>query len=182
MYEFRKTMANEDVTFLEEKCLSYSRGVPYHPIIDLYKSNFDIRESDAGYQIKDKVKRGLKQLDVDEASTLPYLQDLLSVKDSGMDKIPLSPEGKKTRMIETLIRIPLKGSEIRPLIMVIEDLHWMDKSSEDFLKYVLESISVFNFSVIFSEPSNVFTIQWINRRLEPFLTCGLGFSQSISKY
>jgi len=44
LYEFRKAIANEEVTFLEGKCLSYSSGVAYHPIIDLLKSNFDIRE------------------------------------------------------------------------------------------------------------------------------------------
>jgi len=44
-------------------------------------------------------------------------------------------------MIEMMIRIPLRGSEIRPLIMAIEDLHWIDNSSEDALKYLLESIS-----------------------------------------
>jgi hypothetical protein len=45
------------VTILEGKCLSYSQRVTYHPIIDLFKSNFDVRESDEEYQIKDKVKR-----------------------------------------------------------------------------------------------------------------------------
>jgi len=149
-YEFRKAVETEDITFLEGKCLSYSQGVAYHPIIDLYKSNFDIRESDEDYQIKEKVKKGLKVLDVDEASTLPYLLELLSVKDSGIDQIPMSPEGRKDRMIETMIRIPLKGSEIRPLIMVIEDLHWMDKSSEDVLKYMLESISGAKILMIFT--------------------------------
>jgi len=141
LYEFTKAIMNEDVTILQGKCLSYSRGVAYHPIIDLYKSNFDIGESEPDYQIKDKVKRGLKQMGVEEAPTLPYLLELLSVKDSGIDQIPMSPEARKDRMIEMMIRIPLKGSEIRPLVMAIEDLHWIDKSSEDALKYVLESIS-----------------------------------------
>ncbi len=44
LYEFRKAVANEDVTFLEGKCLSYGRGIPYHPFIDILKSNFDIQE------------------------------------------------------------------------------------------------------------------------------------------
>ncbi|MBW1888596.1 MAG: AAA family ATPase, partial [Deltaproteobacteria bacterium] len=91
-YEVRKAVENEDVTFLEGKCLSYSRGVAYHSIIDLFKSNFDIRENESDDQIKEKVRESLKQLDVDEASTLPYLLELLSVKDSGFDQIPLSPE------------------------------------------------------------------------------------------
>ena len=42
LYEFRKAVANEDITFLEERCLSYSRGVAYHLIVDILKSNSDI--------------------------------------------------------------------------------------------------------------------------------------------
>ena len=140
LYEFRKAIGSEDVTFLEGKCLSYIRGVAYHPIIDILKSNFNVREGDEDYQVRDKVKQGLKQLRVDEASTLPYLLELLGVKDSGIDKIPMSPEGKKDRMMEAVKRISLKGSEIRPLIMAIEDLHWTDRSSEEAMKYLLESI------------------------------------------
>ena len=82
----------------------------------------------------------MKILRADEASTLPYLLELLSVKDSGIDKIPMSTEARKDRIIEALKRIVLKGSEIRPLILAYEDLHWVDKSSEDVLKYLLESI------------------------------------------
>jgi class 3 adenylate cyclase/tetratricopeptide (TPR) repeat protein len=140
LYEFRKAVANENATFLEGKCLSYSRGVSYHPVIDILKANFDIREGDGDPDIREKVQRNLKVLGVDEASTLPYLLELLSVKDSGIDKIMMSPEGRKYRIIEALKRIVLKGSEIRPLVMSFEDLHWMDKSSEEVLKYLLESI------------------------------------------
>jgi len=140
LYEFRKAVANEDATFLEGRCLSYSRGVAYHPIIDILKANFDILEGDGDLDIKEKVKKGLKILGADETSTLPYLLELLAVKDSGIDKIPMSPEMKKDRIIEALKRIVLKGSEIRPLILAYEDLHWIDKSSEDHLKHLLESI------------------------------------------
>ena len=128
LYEFRKAIGSEDVTFLEGKCLSYIRGVAYHPIIDILKSTFGIREGDEDYQVKDKVKQGLKQLGVDEASTLPYLLELLGVKDSGIDKIPMSPEARKERMMEAVKRISLKSSEISPLILAIEDLHWVDRT------------------------------------------------------
>jgi len=140
LYEFRKAVANEDVTFLEGRCLSYSRGAAYHPVIDILKANFDILEGDGDFEIREKVKKGLKILGADEVSTLPYLLELLAVKDSGIDKIPMSPEVRKHRIIETLKGIVLKGSEIRPLILVYEDLHWIDKSSEDQLKHLLESI------------------------------------------
>jgi tetratricopeptide (TPR) repeat protein len=79
-------------------------------------------------------------LGADEATTLPYLLELLAVKDNGIDRIPMSPEERKNRIFEAIKRIVLKGSEIRPLIMAYEDLHWIDKSSEDQLKNLLESI------------------------------------------
>ncbi len=140
LYEFRKAVSNENVTLLEGKCLSYGKATPYHPIVDILKANFEIGEEDDDAKIRDKVTRGLKVLEADEASTLPYLLELLSVKDSGIDKIPMSPEGRKMKIIEALIRIVIKGSEIRPLILAVEDLHWMDKSSEEAFKWLLEAI------------------------------------------
>ena len=141
LYEFRKAVANENVTFLEGKCLSYSRGVAYHPVTDILKATFEVNGSDSDVAKREKVAGGLQTLGVDEASTLPYVLELLSAKDSGIDQIPLSPEAKKVRIQETLKRIVLKGSEKRPLILAIEDLHWIDESSEESLKDLLDSIS-----------------------------------------
>jgi class 3 adenylate cyclase/tetratricopeptide (TPR) repeat protein len=140
LYEFRKAVTGEDVMFLEGRCLSYSRGVAYHPVVDIFKANFDIADGDRDSEARQKVLRGLHILGADEATTLPYLLELLSIKDSGIDKIPMSPEARKDRIMEAAKRTVLKGSEIRPLILAFEDLHWMDKSSEDLLKYVFENI------------------------------------------
>jgi len=150
LYEFRKAVANEDVTFLEGKCLSYSRSVAYHPVIDILKSTFDIQEGDGDSDIKAKIKKGLKVLAADEKSTLPYLLELLSVKDTGINDFSMSPEAKKDRIIGAVKRIVLKGSEIRPLIMAIEDLHWSDKSTEDSLRDLLESITGARVFLIFT--------------------------------
>ena len=140
LYEFRKAVANEDATFLEGKCLSYGSGRAYHPVIDILKATFNIRESDRDPEIRERAVKHLNMLGVDEASTLPYLLELLSVKDSGLDKISMSPEGRKDRIMEALKRIVLKGSEMRPLILAIEDLHWIDKSSEDTFKDLVDCI------------------------------------------
>ena len=87
---------------------------------------------------------------MDESSTLPYFLELLSVSDSGIEQIAMSPEGKKAQIIESLNRIALKGSELRPLIMVIEDLHWIDTSSEDVFKDLLSSIPGARILLIFT--------------------------------
>ncbi|MFX0202132.1 MAG: adenylate/guanylate cyclase domain-containing protein [Candidatus Hodarchaeota archaeon] len=150
LYEFRKAIANEDVTFLEGKCLSYSRSVAYYPITDILKANFDIREGDGDSEIRKKIRKRLEILKTDEASTLPYLLELFSVKESGIDKFPTSPEERKDRIMEAVKRITFKGPEIRPLILAYEDIHWIDKNSEDLLKNVLENIPGARILMIFT--------------------------------
>ena len=169
LYEFRKAVTTEDVMFLEGRCLSYSRGVAYHPVIDSLKAYFNIQEGDGESEVREKVAQGLKILGADEASTLPYLLELFSVKESGIEKIPLSREARKDRIIEAIKQTSLKGSEIRPLILAYEDLHWMDKSSEDALKYVLESIPGVRVLMIFTyRPEFVHT--WGGRSYHSQLT------------
>ena len=138
LYEFRKAVTNENAAFIEGKCLSYAKAIAYHPIIDMLKSNFHVVDGDADSTISNKVLKGLKILD--EAPTLPYVLELLSVKDSGIDKIPLSAEAKKDRIVGAIKKIVLKRAEIRPLILAIEDLHWIDKSSEEVVKHLFDTI------------------------------------------
>jgi tetratricopeptide (TPR) repeat protein len=150
LYEFRKAVSNEDITFLEGKCLSYGKGVPYHPIIDVLKGNFNIGEEDTEGEIRKKIKDSLKFMKVEEAKTLPYLLELLGVQDSGIDRMSMSPEGLKERIIDAVRRIILKGSQMRPLVIAVEDLHWVDKSTEGALKWLLESVPVARVLMIFT--------------------------------
>lgn len=140
LYEFRKSLGNTDVTFIEGRCLSYSSGVAYHPVIDILKAYFDILRDDNDQEITQKATQGLKALNMDEPSTLPYILELLSVKNIASEKIAISPKGKKDRIMSICREIASKGSEKMPLVLVFEDLHWIDESSEDVLKYILEGI------------------------------------------
>ncbi len=150
LYEFRKAVANEDILFLEGKCLCYGRGVAYHPIIDILKSNFRVDQGDSDEKVTEKVKRELTILGVDEASTLPYILELLCIKESGIDSLLISSEEKKARICGALQRIVLKGSERIPLILAFEDLHWMDKSSEEAANYLIKSIAGSRILMIFT--------------------------------
>ena len=140
LYEFRKAVSNEEITFLEGRCISYGRGLAYHPIIAILRSFFNIQEGEEDLRVKGKVKKGLEILGVEVDATLPFLLEFLSVQDSGLTPLQMSPEAKREKMIEALKRIILKGAEIRPLIIALEDLHWLDQSSEEALKTILESL------------------------------------------
>ena len=85
-------MSNEEVA-ARRRMLLLPRRSRYR-VISLLKGQFDIRETDGDLGVRDKVKRNLKLFQVDEIATLPYFLELISVKDSGIDRIPLSPEGE----------------------------------------------------------------------------------------
>lgn len=140
LYEYRKTISDQDVNVLEGKCLSYGRTVPYHPIIDILKSLFSIDETDTEERIQVRVTNGIRVMNLLESSTVPFILELVSVKDSGLDRISMSPESRKDRITQALKNLILKASEICPLILVVEDLHWIDKASEDVLKEFLDAI------------------------------------------
>src|SRR6056297_185590 len=150
LYEFRKAVSSENITFLEGKCLSYSQSVAYHPVIDILKSNFNILDNDDAGQIREKVSQWLKLFYIDEAAVLPYILELFSVKDSGIGQMDMSPEARKERIMSAVNRITLKGAESRPLVLAVEDLHWVDHSSEAYLKFLLERISGARIFLIFT--------------------------------
>ncbi|MFC1896763.1 AAA family ATPase, partial [Thermodesulfobacteriota bacterium] len=101
LYEYRKAVSSEEVTFLEGKCLSFSRRVAFNPIIDLLRAYFSINEEDADFSAREKVERGVRELGVDEEATVPYLLDLLGVKDSGVPS-SMTPDAKRKSIIESL--------------------------------------------------------------------------------
>jgi class 3 adenylate cyclase/tetratricopeptide (TPR) repeat protein len=149
LYEFRKAVADRDINFLEGKCLSYSRDIPNYSLIDILKSNFGIADNDKKIEIIEKIKKGLNLLKIDEEETLPYLLDFFSLKHH--DTTPsMRPEALKDFTINALKQIVLKLSQIKPLIIAIEDLHWVDKNSENIFKIWLDSISGVQIFLIFT--------------------------------
>jgi class 3 adenylate cyclase/tetratricopeptide (TPR) repeat protein len=141
LYELREALAELNLTFLEGKCLSYGRGMAYYPFVDILKSIFDIWEDDPDFQIREKVTKGLEKLQVDKTDVLPYLLELLWARDCCLEGISMSPEARRDRTVEALNQVILKTSDCQPVVLIIEDLHWIDKSSEVSLNYVLEIIA-----------------------------------------
>jgi len=140
LYEFRKAVAHEDVTILEGKCLSYAETHAFLPIKEIVKSGFSIDEGDDDAQIRQKLVEGLKNVNAGEEQNLPYLLELLGAKETGVDHIAETPDLIKERIIQSVRAITIKMSELRPLIIIVEDLHWMDRNSEYLLMDLLENI------------------------------------------
>lgn len=150
LHEFKNAVAGLNVTFVEGRCLSHATGMSYHPFIRHLKERFGIQADDGPTNARKKVEKGLASSHADGGEILPYILELLSVRDSGIDSIPMSPEARKDRVRDSLVKVLVNGSESRPLILAIEDLHWCDKASEEFIKYLLEIIHGLKILAIFT--------------------------------
>ena len=141
LYEFRQWLASQHVTYLEGRCLSYGSRIPYHPIIDVVRTLCEITEADSPQMIGQKVSTVLQGFGMDPKESGPYLLQLFGVKEGTESIAVLTPEAIKTRTFETLKQLSLKTSQQQPLVLEIEDLHWLDQTSEDYLAALVESLA-----------------------------------------
>jgi class 3 adenylate cyclase/tetratricopeptide (TPR) repeat protein len=141
LYEFRRSLGARQITYLEGRCLSYGASIPYLPILDLVRANCAIQDGDAPAAVAEKVRFGLQEVGLEPDRHAPYILHLLGVGDGAAALEHLSPEGIKTRIFETLNTWSLNGSRQRPIIFAVEDLHWIDRSSEEYLASLAESVA-----------------------------------------
>ncbi|MBW1818028.1 MAG: AAA family ATPase [Deltaproteobacteria bacterium] len=141
VFEFKNAIANENAAIFEGKCISCGRDVAYGPVIEILRSSFDIREDDTDSDVRKAIERGLEKLSIDSYGLLPCLLELFSGRVCGLDAPPLSPEERKDRILRGVQDIFLGLSRARPLVVVMEDLHWADRSSDDAVHYLMEIVT-----------------------------------------
>jgi class 3 adenylate cyclase/tetratricopeptide (TPR) repeat protein len=149
LHEFKEELAGEDLTFLEGRCLSYCRGLTYYPLIDLLRTSFHIAEEDDEGTIERKLQPALGHLGIEASTIVPWLLDLLAPSSSRM-KGSMTPEAWKNLLVHALTDMLLTTSERRPLVLAVEDLHWIDRSSEELLTTLLNSISASRILMLFT--------------------------------
>jgi tetratricopeptide (TPR) repeat protein len=140
LYELRNRVQERNFRYLEARCLSYGIAMPYLPILDMLRAICGISEEDRHDEIVSKVTalQGAADVDTDH---LPYLLLLLGVREGTEPLREMSPETVKARTFQAVIRLVLQQSGRQPLALAIEDLHWIDKTSEELLSSLSGSIT-----------------------------------------
>ena len=129
------------VTYLEGRCLSYGRSIPYLPVLDLVRAGCGILDADSPEAVGAKIRAAFETLGLDATEREPYLLNLLGVKDPEDRLAALGAEAIMTRTFETLRQMALLAARSRPVILVVEDLHWIDQTSESYLGSLVESLA-----------------------------------------
>jgi predicted ATPase len=121
---------------LESGSVSYGRTTPYLPVIELLKTYLSIQERDDQREIRQRVAGKLPTL---EPLVTPLLA-LLDVPVADAAWAAFDPPQRRQRILDAVKHVLLRESQVQPLVLVFEDLHWIDSESQALLDGLIESL------------------------------------------
>ncbi len=125
---------------LQARSVSYGRATPYLPIIDLLKGYFQVEDRDDPRKIREKVMGRLLALDRSMEPTVAPLLSLMDVPVEDAEWQGLNPPERRRRTLEAVKHLLLRESLLQPLLVVFEDLHWVDTETQAFLDGLVDSV------------------------------------------
>jgi class 3 adenylate cyclase/tetratricopeptide (TPR) repeat protein len=125
---------------LEAAAVSYGQGTPFFPVIEVLRSYFAIEPGDDGTRVREKVTAKVLGLDPALASSMPALLALLDVSSDDAGWEALDPPERRQRTLDALRRICVRESRVQPLLVVLEDLHWVDSETHAMLNHLLDGV------------------------------------------
>jgi len=135
--ELKKREVMKRVTVLEGRAISIGKNLPFHPIIDLLKNWAGIIEDDSPTSAFNKLEKAIRAIHPEETDEiLPFVATLMGMKLTGRHAKRIKGiegEALEKLIVKNVRDLVIKGSELRPTVFVVEDLHWADTSSIELL-------------------------------------------------
>jgi class 3 adenylate cyclase/tetratricopeptide (TPR) repeat protein len=140
VWEFTHSHRLQGWETLESASVSYGKATAYRPLIDLMRGYFQIADTDDARRVREKVTGKLLTLDKTLEPTLPAFLTLLDVPFENPEWQGLGPSLRRQRILEACKRLLLRESQVQPLVVVFEDLHWIDAETQAFLDSLADSL------------------------------------------
>jgi len=140
VYEFTHSHRMQGWLVLESASVSYGKATSYLPVIDLLKGYFKIQDRDDLREIREKVMGKLLALDESLKPTLPALLALLDVPVDDAAWQALDPGQRRQRTLDAVRRLLLREAREQPLLLIFEDLHWIDGETQALLDSLVEGL------------------------------------------
>jgi class 3 adenylate cyclase/tetratricopeptide (TPR) repeat protein len=137
--EFMTSPLTQGWRLLETNAVSYEKATPYLPIRDLLKASFRIDDWDTERTVREKVDKCLT-LDVALQPARSALLALLDVRVEDPEWQTLDPSQRRLRIIESVRRLLLRQSQVQPLLLSVENLHWIDAGTQAVLDSLVEGL------------------------------------------
>jgi len=139
-YEFLELNRDRGVTICKANCASHIQTVPLLPVLQLLRNIFGISEQEQEEETRKKIAGTLILLDEAFKDTLPIWFEFLAVTDPQQSVIKADSEERQRRLFALIQRLVRSMSKREPLIILIDDLHWIDPSSDAFIARLVDAV------------------------------------------
>jgi DNA-binding NtrC family response regulator/tetratricopeptide (TPR) repeat protein/class 3 adenylate cyclase len=139
-YELTQARRPYNWLILESSPVAYGKDTPYLPVLDLLKAYFELDARDEPQTIRAKVLCTLGTLEAGLEPILPAVLALLDVPVDDSSWQALEPRQRRQRTLEACTRLLLRASQVQPLLLVVENLHWIDTETQVFLDRLVDSL------------------------------------------
>ena len=136
LYEFLRRLDSAGVLELEATCVSYSRSMAHRPIVELLRRYLGLSDGSTREELRSRVAEQLRFLGLEDEERCVLLAHFLGVSAPQEFLNRLSGAQLKERTFGALREVILRASETAPLILIVENLHWIDTASEEFLAHL----------------------------------------------
>jgi class 3 adenylate cyclase/tetratricopeptide (TPR) repeat protein len=140
VYEFIRSHHTDNWLVLESSSVSYGKATAYLPVRDLLKAYFQLDDRDDGRKMREKLTGKLLTLDAALGPTLPAFLALLDVSVEDRRWQDLDPVQRRQRTLEAIKGLLLRESQVQPLLLVFENLHWIDAETQAVLDSLIDSL------------------------------------------
>jgi class 3 adenylate cyclase/tetratricopeptide (TPR) repeat protein len=140
VYEVVHSHRTQGWRVLESASVSYGKATPYLPVLDLLKRYAQVEDRDDTRTIRARVTGQVLTLDAALQETIPALLALLNALPEDNPFLTLDPPQRRRRTLDGLKRVLLRESQVQPLLLVFEDLHWIDTETQALLDSLVESV------------------------------------------
>ena len=154
IYEFSRSHRIRDWLVLESAAVSYAKATGYLSVIELVKRYFKIDDRDDVRQIREKMTGKLFTLDRTLEAMLSPLLTLLDVPVDDAQWLTLDPTERRQRTLDAVKRLLLREAREQPLLVIVEDLHWIDSQTQALLDGLVDSLESARFLLIVSYRSD----------------------------
>src|SRR5262245_29955553 len=141
LWEFTHSPRTRGWLFLEGASVSYGKTTVYLAIVELIRAYFKIQDQDDSRQIREKMTGKLLTLDKTLDSVLPALLALFDVAVDNAEWQALDPSRRRQRTLDALSRLVIRESQVQPVALLFEDLHWVDSETQAVLDCLVENLS-----------------------------------------
>jgi len=138
-FEFLEHCRERGMRVFEGRAVAHGRNIPFLPILEIFRSYFGVTGNDNDDAARVKIAGHLTVLGTEVVESLPLVYDFLGVADPRNPTPRIEPEIRQRQLVGVMRRIITSASRERPSVAMIEDLHWLDAASAEFLGHMVDA-------------------------------------------